>query len=195
MPHSYNDLRPNIKGYLEKMIWPRSTEFLDVGAGAGIYADTLRKTFPNIDAVEVWEPYIEEFGLRKKYRDVICADVQELATVYFANRVIIMGDVFEHLTVEDAQALLTRMQQAGARTIVIVVPYMYEQGPDHPDVVALGNKYEIHHQPDLTHDVFMQRYPSMELLTKNDRVGAYIWERKFLVTKEASDGGNEGSSN
>lgn len=195
MPHSYNDLRPSIKAYLEKTIWPRTTEFLDVGAGAGIYADTLRKTFPNIDAVEVWAPYIEQFELRKKYRHVICADVQELATVFFADRVVIMGDVFEHLTVEDAQALLTRIQQAGAKRVIIVVPYMYEQGPDHPDVVALGNKYEVHHQPDLTHDVFMQRYPSMGLLTKNDRVGAYVWLRSPLVTPEGANGSDEGSSN
>lgn len=177
MPYSYGDLRPFIKQYLERKVWPRTTEILDVGAGAGIYADLLRGTFPNIDAVEVWEPYIKQFNLEKKYRKVFCQDVRTLPAKHYKDRVIIMGDVFEHLNVLDAQYLVNAMCEYGAKLVLIVVPYLYEQGEDHPDVVALGNKYEIHKQPDLTHELFMQRYPQMGLLTKNDRVGAYIWER------------------
>lgn len=175
MPHSYNDLRPFIKQYLEQKVWPRETPFLDIGAGAGAYADLLRKTFPNIDAVEIWTAYISQFGLEKKYRKVLNKDVRDLPPEFFTGRIVLMGDVFEHFKVQEAQDLLEKMQDFSARMIIIVVPYMYEQGAEHPDVVALGNPYEIHHQPDLTHDVFMQRYPDMQLLTKNDRVGAYLW--------------------
>jgi hypothetical protein len=64
---------------------------------------------------------------------------------------VLMGDVLEHLSVSDAQELIGRM--SNVREVMIAVPFEYPQGP------WGGVESERHIQDDLTHDIFMQRYP------------------------------------
>jgi hypothetical protein len=83
----------------------------------------------------------------------------------------ILGDVLEHLSVDDAQWLLSYLRLKGKKFLV-AVPYQMEQG-EHE-----GNKYETHLQPDLTPDVMKQRYPELELLYGNEFYGYYINKRQ-----------------
>ena len=45
---------------------------------------------------------------------------------------------------------------------------MYPQGPYE------GNVYETHLQPDITPENFLERYPELKCLFKNDYYGYYI---------------------
>ena len=82
---------------------------LDIGAGAGGYADIIRDVHKEyakwyqgdviIDAVEIFEPYIERFKLREKYDQVMLNDVRNpffLASLGSYD-LIVMGDVVEHI--------------------------------------------------------------------------------------------------
>jgi hypothetical protein len=80
---------------------------------------------------------------------------------------IIMGDILEHIPKYEAMNLVAKINSAGKK-LLIAVPYMYEQGEFE------GNIHETHHQPDLTHEIFLERYPCMKLLYKDDGYGYYI---------------------
>lgn len=129
------------------------TEILDVGAGWGKYREVLPASYKAVDACEVWQPYIEEEGLRGRYRHVWGVDVMDLDPhIILGYDLVILGDVLEHLHVGDAQGLVATCQ-----TVIVVVPFEYPQGPEE------GNPYEEHLQPDLTPAVMSTRYPRLDL--------------------------------
>ena len=68
---------------------------------------------------------------------------------------------------EKAKLLLNKISELNKRCLV-AIPYLYPQG-EHD-----GNIYETHHQPDLTHELFLNRYSNMNCLFKNELYGYYI---------------------
>ena len=130
----------------------------------------LCKDFTNIDAVEVYEPYIDQFNLRDKYKNVYVQDILEFN--YNDYKYIIMGDVLEHLSINDAQKLLDDITSKGIYCMA-AVPYLMEQ-----DAVG-GNVYETHKQDDLTPMVFSNRFPTMQMFRFNGQYGMYF-NYKFL---------------
>lgn len=147
--------------------FPRDVRVLDVGAGAGKYRELLWD-FAHVDAVEPHEPYVGQFKLRERYEHVLAVDVREVGDQLGLYDLIIFGDVLEHLPVADAQALLERVAAFRETATLVVVPYRYEQ-----DAVD-GVEWERHHQPDLTHDLFMARFPGFECLARDEVYGAYV---------------------
>lgn len=125
----------------------RTATLLDVGAGWGKYRDLLPDY--TMDAVEIWPEYVEQENLRERYRDVIVGDICDVELRWYD--VVIMGDVFEHLTVEQATELLPRLV-AACDELYVAVPFEYPQGMEH------GNPYEIHQQPDLNEQTMSWRY-------------------------------------
>ncbi len=127
-------------------------QILDVGAGWGKYRDLL-PDYENMDAVEIWDPYVESESLAARYRQVYTMDVADmhphLMGIY---DVVIFGNVLEHLKQQDAFDVLDRCFQA-----LVIVPFLFEQGEEQ------GNPYEAHLQPDLTMDVMERRYPMLRL--------------------------------
>jgi hypothetical protein len=60
-----------------------------------------------MDAVEIWEPYIKQYGLKNKYGWVYEENVLKMPLdVLGAYDFYILGDILEHLSVEDAQWLM-----------------------------------------------------------------------------------------
>ena len=99
----------------------RHRKFLDVGAGAGLYADIVHSVFDEaplwdehyqIDAVEVFPEYIERHNLKEKYNRIFIQDIrktwQGLDDDY---DVIICGDVLEHLTKDEAIAVIDGLKK------------------------------------------------------------------------------------
>lgn len=168
MPHSYCHLDAVIADRIG-LDFPRDARILDVGAGAAKYRDLLI-VCPNIDAVEAHEPYVSKFCLRERYGQVHVADVMDLPGSFFADYdLVILGDVLEHLSVPDAQALLASIAENGPRTAVLVaVPFLWKQGAEG------GVEWEIHKQPELTHELFCERYPGFECLVRDDQQGIYV---------------------
>jgi 16S rRNA A1518/A1519 N6-dimethyltransferase RsmA/KsgA/DIM1 with predicted DNA glycosylase/AP lyase activity len=128
-----------------------STKIIDIGAGAGKMWDLFHKTHPNIDAIEIWEPNIGKF-LDGKYNNIFninCIDFENYADYNLA----IIGDMLEHLVVEDAQKLVDIMPQ----NVIIVVPYVLTKK------CLEGNPYQKHEQNDLTKKLMEERFPSLKL--------------------------------
>jgi len=164
MPYSFTEYKNEFRDHLIQNLAPNSM-ILDVGPGAGVYADVLRGTDFNIDCVEIWEPYVYEFDLHSKYRKVHVTNVMNFDITNYDY--LIMGDILEHLTVGDAHTLINRITSMNKKCMV-AVPYLYEQG------AWGGNPFEEHKQPDLTKEIMKSRYPSLNLLWEMESYGYYI---------------------
>lgn len=121
---------------------------LDVGACDGKWADLLQG-YLKIDGIEAYKPNIINHFLYPKYNGIFCADIREFQYEWYD--LIIFGDVIEHLTVSDAQRVISYAWDR-CRDMIIAVPFLHEQGAKY------GNPYEVHQQPDLTPEIFDQRY-------------------------------------
>lgn len=110
---------------------------VDVGAGEGKWGRILRDHVP-IDAIEVWQPYIEKFSLADRYDVVHRVDAREFDG-WPAYDIGVLGDVLEHMPKEDARAMVEKMSAAGL-TLFLSIPVT-----DCPqDGEPFGNPYEKH---------------------------------------------------
>ena len=132
---------------------PRS--ILDVGACDGKWSRLLKDAGYKgcIEAVEIFKPNADRLGCY--YDKVYNQDIYGFE--YRKNKydVVIFGDVIEHMTIISAQDVLAYALKKSAE-VIVGVPYQYKQG------MIYGNPWERHIQDDLTHELFMQRYPGFE---------------------------------
>lgn len=164
MAYSYDYFKQDIKEYLTKLFSKNAT-ILDVGAGCGTYYNLLNDYFKRIDAVEVFQPNIDNYDLRNKYHKVYNVDIKDFK--YENYDIIIFGDIIEHLEVKEAQEVLEYAYNH-SKEIIVAVPYELEQG------IEEDNIYEIHKQPDLTQKNMKERYPMLKEFIKNEVYGYYI---------------------
>lgn len=164
---SYKYGKPEVKWYIVRA-FPKGSECLDVGACDGEYFDLLGD-YLTMDAVEIWEPNIEKHDLKSKYRMVYADDIRKLR--YGDYDIVIFGDVIEHMTVEEAQAVI-EYAKAHAKMVIVAVPYKFKQD------AIYGNPYEVHIQDDLTEDLFMERYKGFTLEIPFYNYGYFVWKRK-----------------
>lgn len=163
MPTSYRRYNRRIKGLLRNR-FPITTIVLDVGPGMGKYARLLDGYA--VDCLEVWEPYVERFSLRRKYRKTMTGDVIDFH--HFSDYdLVILGDVLEHLSSIDGQDVVERIVAAGC-ALFVAVPFKSQQGSVH------GNIYETHLQSDLTPEVMFRRYPRLFCVYKDRKYGLYL---------------------
>jgi hypothetical protein len=159
MPYSYGDYKNEVIHHIIEHTSEYS-KILDVGPGAGTYGSMLRHL--DIEALEIHPPYIEMFKLNEIYKKIYIGDIRDFDVSEYDY--IIMGDVLEHLTVEESKSVLNKMKH---KKVMVAVPYLFEQGEE------MGNIYETHHQPELTHELMIERYGLTPLYT-NERYGYYI---------------------
>ena len=117
---------------------------LDVGAGAGIWADLLtarghRRS--KIHGVEIFEPYIGRFGLDGKYGTLYVGDFRTLAIPTGIYNVLILGDVLEHFEMQDALAVWEKARQIVGPDgrVLLSTPII-----DFPQGEEEGNIHEAH---------------------------------------------------
>ena len=167
MPTSYNYFKKEIQQYIVAHCHPYA-RILDVGAGCGTYSDLLKDyDVGDIDAVEIWQPYIDQYKLNEKYTYVYNKDIRNFSEEFLSSYdFIILGDVLEHLSHEDATELLAKLDR-NQKKYVVAVPYSMEQGEYE------GNVHETHLQPDLTPENMSTKYPNLELLYSNQWYGYY----------------------
>jgi hypothetical protein len=164
MPYSYSLFKDEVKKHFIKNV-QNSIKILDVGAGSGTYALLLGDEYPNIDAIEIFPNYLHMFNLQDIYKNVIIGDI--LDTDFDEYEYLIMGDVLEHMTFLQAKNLLDKIT-AKDKLCLVAVPYMFEQGTE------FDNVHETHHQPDLTKEIFLERYPQMKFLCGDDNYGYFV---------------------
>jgi cyclopropane fatty-acyl-phospholipid synthase-like methyltransferase len=152
MPYSHDANKDYIRKILQRL---QPKTILDVGAGAGKYSILANQVLSDftIDAVEVWEPYIERFDLNNKYDNVLVEDVRNLDN--FNYDLVIFGDILEHMTKEEAQSLWSKVStQAKASIIAIPVTHC-------PQGHWEGNPYEEHIKDDWTHEEVLESFPGL----------------------------------
>ena len=165
MPHSYPFFKEDVKQWFIDNL-PPGTKILDVGPGEGTYADLLEGLGYEMHAIEIYEPYVDRFYLKSKYKKVHVNNIMNFRPALGAYDFVILGDVLEHLTEADAKILIQDIKDRNMGCLV-AVPYMMEQGEWE------GNIHETHHQPDLTRHNVLERYPDLELLYANELYGYY----------------------
>lgn len=149
------------------------SDVVDVGPGAGAWADTLKPVFPRAywTAVEIWGPYVEQFHLTQKYNDVIVADVRFLDWSCIGSPdLVIFGDVLEHMDNIDAGWLVEKACETAKYTLISIPIIEYPQGAE------MGNPYEAH-VADYRHRTVLETLIDESLLLDchlGETVGTYI---------------------
>ena len=164
MPYSTGYLKGEIKEHLIINL-EKSVKILDAGAGCGTYSSLLKAHFPNMDGIEIYQNYDDMFDLKSKYDNLFIANVLDFDLTPYDY--IILGDIIEHMTFEQAKEFLDKIQKMDILCLV-GVPYNFVQGTEY------GNVYETHLQPDLTEALFLERYPNMKLLMGNHEYGYFV---------------------
>lgn len=160
---------PESRGWVVRKIRDsRASTILDVGAGSGTYNAALKRNGYNrakIDAIEVWQPYIDKFNLEDKYSNVYKCDVREWDD--FSYDVVIFGDILEHMTKKEALAVWEKVSQQ-ARYAVIAIPIIhYHQGE------IDNNPYEVHVKDDWSHEEVIDSFSGIVDSFQGKVVGAY----------------------
>lgn len=132
------------------------TTILDVGTGSGLLADYLSQSDANyyLDGIEIWEPYVEMFGLRDKYRKLYIMDAREF-NKWDWYTLVVFGDILEHMPVEDAVTMWEAASEARYRMLSIPTVH-YPQGEEH------GNHYEVHVTDNWTHEEVMDTFKGIQ---------------------------------
>ncbi len=150
-------------GKAETLAWFQANQstiktVVDIGPGSGTYVKLIREDAQCcVDAtwigVEIWKPYIEEFKLESRYNQVLNQDVRTVDWVALNPDVVIAGDVLEHMTKQDAVALVDRILQV-SKTLIVSIPIRHMPQDEH----AYPNPHEAHIKDDWSHDEVMSTW-------------------------------------
>jgi hypothetical protein len=136
---------------------------LDVGPGAGTYAKLIYGDLvphgalghaaewagpvlprPVLDAVEIHEPYVQRFRLDQLYHRVFVEDARSFLALMATKQanewdLIILGDVLEHMPVDDAVELWDNARKVARRAVLLSIPM-----GEYPQGECEGNPHEAH---------------------------------------------------
>ncbi len=155
----------------EKIIELRPTTVLDVGAGQGVYLDLIRQGLGAgviVNAVEVWQPYIDQFDLENRYDKLFAMDVRSMKN--FEYDLVILGDVLEHMSEKDAVELWDRIALQ-AKYAIISIPIIHY----HQDAIN-GNPYEVHVEEDWDIERVLRTFKNIKEYKKFAITGTFIAE-------------------
>jgi hypothetical protein len=148
---------------------------VDIGPGAGTYRDLLQETDAWWTAVEIWAPYVTQFGLKDKYNEVVIADVAWLDWDLLGHPdLVIFGDVLEHMTYETASRVLARAV-ASATWVIVALPIIH-----YPQGTEMGNPFEAHLQhytPLSVRELLLDDY-NLVAYDEGEVVGTYIIQKR-----------------
>jgi len=169
VPYSSDEGKQFILGYFAD---ESVSSVLDVGVGSGTYRRLLDPDhIAKWTGVEIWAPYISQFGLDKLYDEMIVSDAYYLDwTMVGYPDLTILGDVLEHMPRDRARMVLRKAVHRSKYVIVSIPIIHYPQGAE------FGNKWETH-ETTWTHEMVMQELlDGYEVLSYNTGqvVGTYI---------------------
>lgn len=162
MPTSFEIGKLEIRDFLLQFC-SKETRVLDVGPGQGNYSFLLRQHVGSIDACEIHKPYIRRHKLEEKYDTVYNMSVTDFHD-FDKYDLIIMGDVLEHLTVDESKEVIEKCKNVNQ--LMIAVPFEMKQSAEFGKPAS-----EEHVQDDLTPEIFLERYSNFDpaILVKRQR--------------------------
>lgn len=165
MPYSDPDNKALVSEWLQEL---RPKTILDIGPGAGVYGTLSRHidSVERVDCVEVWEPYVSEFGLSGIYDQVWIRDARNHEL--FDYDVVIFGDVLEHMSREDAVELYERALKS-AKAVIFSIPIIHL-----PQGAYAGNPYETHVEDDWKHEEILEAFASIKKFQTFRVTGVYL---------------------
>ena len=164
MPGSLPTFKREVAAHIREQL-ADGAPAVDIGPGMGWWSDLIGHG--RLDCVEIFAPYVERFGLRAKYRQTIINNVMAVEPNGYGWTFAIMGDVLEHLTVEEAQYVVRTWTAQGCR-LMVAVPFLS------PQEATADNEHEEHLQTDLTPEVMAARYPELHPLIIGPDYGYYV---------------------
>lgn len=165
MPFS---LQPNKQWFIDIVKTLKIETMLDVGAGAGTYAEIFEENFPMVhrEGIEAWSEYILKFDLYRKYAKLYNYDVRKHENFKFD--IVIFGDVLEHMPKEDAVALWEKVSKQ-AKYALIAIPII-----DYPQDDVDNNPYMRHVKDDWTHEEVLETFKCIDKFKTDEEVGSYF---------------------
>lgn len=169
MPHSDPTLRPYVREIVRRL---QPATVLDVGPGSGSYGRLVREEAPGAEVcgVEIFAPYVEEFGLLEVYDRVDVADVRGLGTM--EHDLVILGDVLEHMTAAEALAVWEVARRDSPAVVASIPTVHWPQGESH------GNPHEEHVVDDWTVDKVLAHFPGITEHRVSPLTSVFLAERR-----------------
>ena len=137
----------------------KDEKILDIGFGGGVYGKILKSLYyKHVDGVDIWPENIDEMGLNLIYDNIFITDVLEFDFNHYD--LVIMGDVLEHMSLEDSKRLLHKfINEKKVSKMFVQVPFMYENHN-----AWQGNPNEIHIQDEINEEYMEKEFPFLELI-------------------------------
>ncbi len=156
-----------IKDRISSLAKAAPLTIVDVGPGVGTYAKLLAgPAVARMVGIEVWEPYIHTYRLHSYYDELIVGDVR--AVPIPPTDVVILGDVAEHMSADEAADVWRKCAQAARRAVYLSIPIVH-----YPQQPIEGNPYEVHVEEDWTHERVMAHFPGIGASWVGSEVGVY----------------------
>lgn len=151
---------------------------LDIGAGKGLYPTLFGEIVKDATwtAIEVWKAYIDEFKLHELYDYVIAQDARTVSysKISFQD-VVFAGDVLEHMTKEEAVALVDSVV-ANHKLLIISIPIIHM-----PQEEVNGNPYERHVKEDWSDEEVKATFKNIVHAVTDNEIGIYILSKDAKV--------------
>lgn len=160
MPYSSNSGKPVIRTILSRLdkhaYKGAPLKALDIGCGSGTYPKLIKEVMTSKvhwTGIEIWEPYVEQFGLNKLYDTLHIEPALDVLDRLFADikldenaldklyDLIFIGDVLEHMTRDVAKDVLETCKRLLAPRGVMIVSVPIGS---YPQDEYMGNPYEAH---------------------------------------------------
>lgn len=151
----------------ERIIQLQPASILDIGPGVGTYHDLLAHMHPqpHWSCIEIFEPYVDTYNLRGKYSQVIVGDAR---TEPFPDAdVVILGDVLEHLHLDDALKVWTKAREAARKAVFLSLPII-----EYPQGELEGNIHETHLHT-WSHQLVLDSLPGITEYATYTQIGVY----------------------
>jgi SAM-dependent methyltransferase len=172
MPMSSSEGKDWIHDRVARLAASGPVSVLDIGPGVGTYAKLLADVpTTRVVAIEVYEPYVTTYRLNQYYDEVVVGDARVVP--FPAVDVVILGDVAEHMSEDDAVALWAKAGAAAARAVYLSIPVVH-----YPQGEIEGNHHEVHVVDDWNHDRVMKAFEGIGEYWTGSEVGVY--ERRTI---------------
>ena len=150
---------------------PEGFKVLDVGVGSGTYSNRYRSLLPGIwTGVEIWEPYVREYCLDKKYDKLIIDDIRKMdfSESHGHFHVVFLGDILEHMTKEEAVTLVNHLLSV-SYFVLISIPIGH-----YPQDEYKGNPYEAHITDNWSDEEVKNTFPHIRMSSIDKEIGVYL---------------------